>query len=609
MRKLQICVIASNDQDQLDELQDILEDAEYEQQIRGYVSESGVSFINIAGRGLPSITFDVVIIEDQWVIASRILRHISQCEGINNVLVVNSSTAMEYILKMNLPDPAVITLDFLLEGNPTDPDEKLLDAFNATSELYHKVKQIWPLSCVMGISAWVVDSEGNPYPKTAPLIDLIRSNGDNAYPKGDELWPFIIHLVRNALSIYRIRAEKARAEEEAEWQRKRANETEQLARIERAARVVSGAPSIDKCPQDPPDPYLKGHSPEMRYVYWAIDKYAQSSIPVHIYGENGTGKMLVARAIHQLSSRRDRPFRPIDCPSFQNEYLLHSELFGHVKGSFTDAKTARDGLIQVANGGTVLFDDIDDLILPGQASLLRLIQERKARRLGSNEEYDVDIRLISTSKVDLQQAVKEGLFREDLLYRLSADRPIRLPALRERPEDIPELFDYFLTRECSGQLKPQPKVNKEAYEVFQRYDWPGNVRQLETTVQRIVALADLSLPISADVATSFLPSDYTYAIKPPFNAGVDQLAELILSNSKVVRRLNDYEAAYRKAEAARKGKKSKVPSLAEIGGYCSPPVSHSAISQFFKNHAELIGKFSRLSSDWPKLRNLDQWPQ
>ena len=233
--------------------------------------------------------------------------------------------------------------------------------------------------------------------------------------------------------------------------------------------------------------FIVGGSPAMRKVYAKIKRAAPSDSTVLITGESGTGKELVARAIHLISPRKDREFVPVDCSALV-ETLLESELFGHVKGSFTGAHQTKHGLFELANHGTFFFDEIANLSPNIQAKLLRVIQEREFMKVGSQKRIKLDIRIIASSNRDLKEAIKEGAFREDLYYRLSVI-PIHLPPLRERPGDIPLLVEHFLQK-YSQKANREVTISPRALKLLFAYAWPGNVRELEHTLERIVILED-----------------------------------------------------------------------------------------------------------------------
>jgi DNA-binding NtrC family response regulator len=237
-------------------------------------------------------------------------------------------------------------------------------------------------------------------------------------------------------------------------------------------------------------PSIIGSSPAMQNVFAKIRRAAPSDSTVLVTGESGTGKELVARAIHALSSRADDEFVPVDCSALV-ESLLESELFGHVKGSFTGAFQTKHGLFELANHGTFFFDEISNLSLNIQAKLLRVIQEREFMKVGSQKRIKLDIRIIASSNRDLQQAIKESSFREDLFYRLSVV-PIHLPPLRERIEDIPLLAQHFIEKHNDNEKSKRQVqgISKRALEMLSSYFWPGNVRQLEHTIERTLILED-----------------------------------------------------------------------------------------------------------------------
>jgi two-component system response regulator PilR (NtrC family) len=228
-----------------------------------------------------------------------------------------------------------------------------------------------------------------------------------------------------------------------------------------------------------------GRSARMQALYQMIETVAQVQSTVLVTGESGTGKELVARAIHDLGPRAEKPFVSINCGAF-TETLLESELFGYVKGSFTGANTNRKGLFEAANTGTVFLDEIGEMSPAMQVKLLRVLQERKLRPVGATEETMVDTRVIAATNRDLGSMVKEGAFREDLYYRISVI-PIELPPLRERPEDIPELAAHFVEK-FSANVGRKLTISDGVLRLLEQYLWPGNVRELEHAIERAVAL-------------------------------------------------------------------------------------------------------------------------
>ncbi len=229
-----------------------------------------------------------------------------------------------------------------------------------------------------------------------------------------------------------------------------------------------------------------GISPAMDKLKATIRTVASTQSTVLIYGESGTGKELVARAVHVCSPRATDPFVSINCGAFP-ETLLESELFGYVKGAFTGAAQNKRGLFEVADQGTIFLDEIGEMSLTMQVKLLRVLQERSVRAVGATEEIAIDVRVIAATNRDLDKQVSEGSFREDLYYRLSVI-PISVPPLRERREDVPLLVNHFLKKYAASAGKAITRVNKESLEALCAYEWPGNVRQLENTIERAVAL-------------------------------------------------------------------------------------------------------------------------
>src|SRR5687768_6247704 len=228
-----------------------------------------------------------------------------------------------------------------------------------------------------------------------------------------------------------------------------------------------------------------GRSQRMLSLYQMIETVAQVQSTVLVTGESGTGKELVARAIHDLGPRAEKPFVSVNCGAF-TETLLESELFGYVKGSFTGANANRKGLFEAANSGTIFLDEIGEMSPAMQVKLLRVLQERKLRPVGATEETVVDTRVIAATNRDLASMVKDGSFREDLFYRISVI-PIELPALRERLEDVAELAEHFAKRFCS-QSGRTLSIGEKTMRLLENYSWPGNVRELEHTIERAVAL-------------------------------------------------------------------------------------------------------------------------
>ena len=265
---------------------------------------------------------------------------------------------------------------------------------------------------------------------------------------------------------------------------------------------------------------LIGLSPKMQRVYKLIEKVSQHNYPVLILGESGTGKELVARSIHFAGTRSSRPFAPVDCSSFVPT-LIESELFGYMKGAFTGANQTKRGLMEAAGNGTLFLDEIGDLPVDLQAKLLRAIQEKEIRPVGSTDRISISVRVIAATNRDLETAVREGRFRQDLYFRLNVVQ-IKLPPLRERKGDIPLLVNSFLEK-FSDTDGPIRRVAEDMMTKLMAWDWPGNVRELENVIERAVALGTSSLLHVGD-----LPSNLQYGAneKLPQNDVLLPLEEL-----------------------------------------------------------------------------------
>jgi DNA-binding NtrC family response regulator len=231
-----------------------------------------------------------------------------------------------------------------------------------------------------------------------------------------------------------------------------------------------------------------GGSEPMLRVYEAIRRVADSATTVLIRGESGTGKELAARAIVSHSARAEKPLISINCAALP-ENLIESELFGHEKGAFTDARAARAGHIELAHTGTLFLDEIATLSLTLQSKLLRVLEDRAVTRLGGQSARKIDFRLLAATNEDLEEQVRTGRFREDLYYRINVV-PIHLPALRERPDDIPLLVGHFLRTHCHANHVPLKHLDPEVLQILEEDAWPGNVRELENLIQRLVIMVD-----------------------------------------------------------------------------------------------------------------------
>lgn len=246
-----------------------------------------------------------------------------------------------------------------------------------------------------------------------------------------------------------------------------------------------------------------GESPAITRVRELIDRVAHTEADVLILGENGTGKELVARAIHRQSTRKDKVFISVDLGGI-TETLFESELFGHVKGAFTDAKQDKPGRFEIASGGTLFLDEIGNLLLPLQSKLLSVLQQRKIQRVGSNKEIPVDFRLICATNMPLYDMIVEKKFRQDLLYRINTVE-IRVPPLRERPEDIELLATHFLNQYTRKYKRQLIKIDKSIFAKLKKYHWPGNIRELQHAVERAVILSEEKVIRSAEMLIANTP--------------------------------------------------------------------------------------------------------
>jgi two-component system response regulator HydG len=289
-----------------------------------------------------------------------------------------------------------------------------------------------------------------------------------------------------------------------------------------------------------------GESPIMKALADRVDRVARSVLPVLVRGETGTGKELVARAIHRRS-RRQGPFISENCAALADS-LLEAELFGHEQGAFTGADRARDGLFARAHGGTLFIDEVGDMSPAMQAKLLRVLQDGEVRRLGGQRTTTVDVRVIAATHKDLEALVRQGLFREDLLFRLAV-LEVRVPSLRERPEDLPALVDHFLRRLAAENRQPPLLLSHEALDALLAHAWPGNVRELENAV-RVAALFSQGGVLDAG-ALPFRKGKAP-AAAPDHELSYQELRDLLEERERAFVRDIMASSQGNKAEAARK---------------------------------------------------------
>ena len=347
----------------------------------------------------------------------------------------------------------------LLEKNSydlviTDIRMKQVDGLNVLK----RCKELNPQAVAIMISA---------YASTSTAVEAMKWGAYDYLPKPFEVGEMKT-VIRDALASAQHREVKERAEEEP-----------------------AGIPEFQG---------IVGRSQALGKVFDLIPRIAAATSNVLITGESGTGKELVAKAIHQMSPRRHKPFVTVNCGSVP-ETLMESELFGHKKGSFTGATATRNGLFEVAHEGTLFLDEIAELTPALQVKLLRAVQEKKFKMVGGTEEMSVDVRIISATNRDLEQGVMEGRFREDLYYRLNVIH-IHMPPLRERPEDIPLLAHHFLEKYSQQMSKDIKKISAFALDILKNYNFPGNVRELENIIERSVALEASSIVLPDSLTLS-----------------------------------------------------------------------------------------------------------
>ena len=309
---------------------------------------------------------------------------------------------------------------------------------------------------------------------------------------------------------------------------------ELLFRVERALeafRLAEKALRLERRLRDDGFESIIGESTAMREVFRLVEKIAPTNSTVLIRGESGTGKELVARAIHARSARAARTFHAINCAAIP-ENLLESELFGHEKGSFTGAEARKIGLFEAASGSTLFLDEIGDLSLPLQGKILRSLQEKEVKRVGGTETIPVDVRVVAATNRDLEAMMNSGQFREDLFYRLNVI-PIVLPPLRERASDVPALVKRFLDKANGAHGTAVSEVSPEAIDLLVRSPWPGNVRQLESVVERAVLLCEGTavrpedLPVEIRLRTAPAARPYGFEI-PPDGIDIEELERQLI---------------------------------------------------------------------------------
>jgi DNA-binding NtrC family response regulator len=370
----------------------------------------------------------ILIIDDEAAIRES-LEALLSSEGFDVTLTVDGASGLEQLAANEFD---LLLLDLALPGE-------------SGIDLLPRVLEMQPTLPVIMITA---------YGTVSNVVDAIRAGAENFVQKP---WDNEKLLADIRAAIGRRRAE------------------EEVVQLKRALKQRYNFDNI------------VGKSEPMLKLFDLVAQVAPSRSTVLIQGESGTGKELVAKALHANSPRRDKPFVPVNTGAVPSD-LLESTLFGHVKGAFTSAISAKKGLFEVANGGTLFLDEIGTMGMDMQAKILRVLQDRRFMHLGGTQEIQVDVRIIAATNVDLQQAVKEGKFREDLFYRLNVIC-LELPPLRARRQDVPLLAAHFLKVYADENDVPVPALSAEAMRILMDYEWPGNVRELENAMERGVVLA------------------------------------------------------------------------------------------------------------------------
>jgi len=385
----------------------------------------------------------VLIVDDEPAIQSA-LRGVLEDEGYR-VTAVGSGTEAIGVIGDEAPD--IVFLDIWMPG---------LDGLDTLAE----IKRARPESAVVMISGH------------ATIETAVKATRLGAYD-----------FIEKPLSLDKTLVTVTRALEHARLERENASLREKL---DERTQII-------------------GESPVMRALREQIAMAAPTNGRVLIYGENGSGKELVARAVHALSARADRAFVEVNCAAIPEE-LIESELFGHEKGAFTGAHSRRRGRFELADGGTIFLDEIGDMSLKTQAKVLRALEEQSFERVGGKDTIKVDVRVIAASNRDLPALIRHGRFRDDLFYRLSVI-PVEVPPLRARTEDIPLLIDHFIRVFSADNGKRVKTLSGEALAYFLAYDWPGNVRELRNMVERLVIMAPRDLIDAEDVPAPLRPKE------------------------------------------------------------------------------------------------------
>jgi DNA-binding NtrC family response regulator len=426
----------------------------------------------------PSCAISVLVVDDEELLAKSCVQILSG-EGFDVATEGRGRSAVDSVRRHR---PDIVLADLKL------PDMDGMD-------LLREIRQLSPDTLVIMITGYAtVDSS----------VEAIQAGAYDYIPK-----PFTATQLRVLIG---------RAAQQVRLSRDNAELRDQLRRRSEGADLV-------------------GSSDAMRKVLSIVDRVAPTDASVFLSGESGTGKELAARALHARSNRRERPFVAINCAALPDQ-LLESELFGYEKGAFTGAEGRREGLIESAVGGTFFLDEVTEMSLELQAKLLRVIQERKIRRVGGGKEVAIDVRWISATNRDPEDAVRDGRLRQDLFFRLNVV-PICLPPLRSRKDDIPVLAQAFMRRYVAEYHRPGLKLNGRAVQELQEHSWPGNVRELQNLIERLVSLSS-----GTEIGLEDLPDDLVRRELPQRNGThVEATADLPFHEAKAAA-IADFEKSY-----------------------------------------------------------------
>ena len=444
----------------------------------------------------------LLVVEDDSHYLMNIIRFLSKATVVSNVILVNNSESFFNILPKLKTPPLAVSLDFVIGSSNK--------VFEETSEIYNSLKKTFRQTPILGYTNF--EESGHPEfsEDTKKLVDLFTSNFDSVFDKRNINAASVYNnIIRDVVRIsqYKIENEKLIKEN-----KKLSNEVHALKQHKNKIELMEEAYENGDTPENPAFRVLErkliGNSKALKKVKFYIEKAAENDAPVFIGGESGTGKENVARAIHRLDKKRcSFKFETIDCTTIP-ENLFESELFGYEPGAFTDARSkGKKGIIELAHKGTLFLDEIGDLSVINQARLLKVIQEKKFRRVGGTKDIKVNFRVISATNKNLSELVEKDEFRMDLYYRITTFQFPEVPALSQRVEDIPLLIDHF-----TKVNKSTIQFSDECISFIKKLSFKGNIRELEGLITKLCSLFSDGETITSDEIKHLLPSDQKQAI-------------------------------------------------------------------------------------------------